>query len=43
MVSDYFTIDIDVGLLNAITSGSPDVIRFLTVMAVCNTVIPAKR
>ncbi|KAH9792332.1 phospholipid-transporting ATPase 2 [Citrus sinensis] len=32
----------DVGLLNAITSGSPDVIRFLTVMAVCNTVIPAK-
>lgn len=32
----------DVGLLNAIASGSPDVICFLTVMAVCNTVIPAK-
>lgn len=32
----------DVGLLNSIASGSPDVIRFLTVMAVCNTVIPAK-
>ncbi|XP_031255329.1 phospholipid-transporting ATPase 2 [Pistacia vera] len=30
----------DVGLLNAVASGSPDVIRFLTVMAVCNTVIP---
>lgn len=32
----------DVGLLNAIASGSPDVICFLTVMAVCNTVIPVK-
>ncbi|KAM7490496.1 hypothetical protein LguiA_033417 [Lonicera macranthoides] len=30
----------DVELLNSVTSGSPDVIRFLTVMAICNTVIP---
>ncbi|KAA8524335.1 hypothetical protein F0562_010758 [Nyssa sinensis] len=30
----------DVELLNAVSSGSPDVIRFLTVMAICNTVIP---
>ncbi|KAL5861034.1 hypothetical protein ACOSQ4_002330 [Xanthoceras sorbifolium] len=29
-------------LLNAIASGSTDVIRFLTVMAVCNTVIPVQ-
>ncbi|KVH91521.1 Phospholipid-transporting P-type ATPase, subfamily IV [Cynara cardunculus var. scolymus] len=32
----------DVELLNAITTGSPDAIRFLTVMAICNTVIPIK-
>ncbi|XP_061368191.1 phospholipid-transporting ATPase 2 isoform X2 [Gastrolobium bilobum] len=30
----------DVELLNAVSSGSPDVVRFLTVMAICNTVIP---
>ncbi|KAM7493378.1 hypothetical protein LguiB_027987 [Lonicera macranthoides] len=30
----------DVELLNSVTSGSPDVIRFLTVMSICNTVIP---
>ncbi|EOA14661.1 hypothetical protein CARUB_v10027927mg [Capsella rubella] len=32
----------DAHLLNAITSGSTDVIRFLTVMAICNTVIPVQ-
>ncbi|KAL8107222.1 phospholipid-transporting ATPase 2-like isoform X1 [Apium graveolens] len=32
----------DVKLLNAVSSGSPDVIRFLTVMSICNTVIPLK-
>ncbi|KAF8007990.1 hypothetical protein BT93_K1858 [Corymbia citriodora subsp. variegata] len=32
----------DVELLNAIDSGSPDIIRFLTVMAMCNTVIPVQ-
>ncbi|TXG55114.1 hypothetical protein EZV62_020370 [Acer yangbiense] len=32
----------DEQLLDAIASGSPDVIRFLTVMAVCNTVIPVQ-
>lgn len=32
----------DAELLNAITSGSPDVIRFLTVMAICNTVVPVQ-
>lgn len=32
----------DVELLNAVSSGSPDVIQFLTVMALCNTVIPVK-
>ncbi|PIA58375.1 hypothetical protein AQUCO_00500355v1 [Aquilegia coerulea] len=33
----------DVELLNAVDSHNPDVIRFLTVMAICNTVIPMKR
>ncbi|KAF1886408.1 hypothetical protein Lal_00045640 [Lupinus albus] len=32
----------DVELLNAVSSGSPDVVRFLTVMAICNTVIPTR-
>lgn len=32
----------DKQLLNAISSGSPDVVRFLTVMAICNTVIPVQ-
>ncbi|CAN8267607.1 unnamed protein product [Cochlearia groenlandica] len=32
----------DAQLLNAIASGSTDVIRFLTVMAICNTVIPVQ-
>jgi phospholipid-translocating ATPase len=32
----------DAQLLNAITSGSTDVIRFLTVMAICNTVLPVQ-
>ncbi|KAJ9686267.1 hypothetical protein PVL29_015260 [Vitis rotundifolia] len=32
----------DVELLNAVSSGSSDVIRFVTVMAICNTVIPVK-
>ncbi|KAG5226318.1 phospholipid-transporting ATPase [Salix suchowensis] len=32
----------DKRLLNAISSGSPDVVRFLTVMAICNTVIPVQ-
>ncbi|KAJ0593727.1 putative P-type phospholipid transporter [Helianthus annuus] len=32
----------DVELLKAINTGSPDAIKFLTVMAICNTVIPIK-
>ncbi|KAJ9170922.1 hypothetical protein P3X46_018984 [Hevea brasiliensis] len=32
----------DAQLLNAVASGSTDVIRFLTVMAICNTVIPVQ-
>ncbi|KAM3697466.1 hypothetical protein ACJW31_06G114300 [Castanea mollissima] len=32
----------DVELHNAVSSRSPDVIHFLTVMAICNTVIPMK-
>uniref|UniRef100_A0A2P2LF58 Phospholipid-transporting ATPase 2-like n=1 Tax=Rhizophora mucronata TaxID=61149 RepID=A0A2P2LF58_RHIMU len=32
----------DVRLLNAIASGAPEVIRFLTVMAICNTVVPVQ-
>ncbi|XP_010276647.1 PREDICTED: phospholipid-transporting ATPase 2 [Nelumbo nucifera] len=32
----------DVELLNAVSNNSPDVIRFLTVMAICNTVVPTK-
>ncbi|XP_074344212.1 phospholipid-transporting ATPase 2-like isoform X2 [Apium graveolens] len=30
----------DLKLLNAVSCGSPDVIQFLTVMSICNTVIP---
>ncbi|KAE9456087.1 hypothetical protein C3L33_12010, partial [Rhododendron williamsianum] len=33
---------LDMELLDAVVSGSPDVIRFLTVMALCNTVIPVR-
>ncbi|KAI7748303.1 hypothetical protein M8C21_012110 [Ambrosia artemisiifolia] len=32
----------DVELLKAINTGSPDAVKFLTVMAICNTVIPIK-
>ncbi|XP_077216648.1 phospholipid-transporting ATPase 2-like isoform X2 [Tasmannia lanceolata] len=32
----------DKELLNAVGSNNPDVIRFLTVMALCNTVVPLK-
>ncbi|OIV92010.1 hypothetical protein TanjilG_20940 [Lupinus angustifolius] len=32
----------DAELLNAVSSGLPDVVRFLTVMAICNTVIPTR-
>lgn len=32
----------DLELLDAVVSGSPDVVRFLTVMALCNTVIPIR-
>ncbi|EYU20392.1 hypothetical protein ABFS82_01G016500 [Erythranthe guttata] len=32
----------DTELLNAVSSGSADVIRFLKVMAICNTVIPVR-
>ena len=34
---------LDVELLNAIANNSPHVIKFLTVMSLCNTVIPIKR
>ncbi|KAK9150198.1 hypothetical protein Syun_008507 [Stephania yunnanensis] len=32
----------DVELLNAVMGNNPDVIRFLTVMAICNTVVPMR-
>ncbi|KAM7277265.1 hypothetical protein ACFE04_019131 [Oxalis oulophora] len=32
----------DMELLNAVSSGSSDVVRFVTVMAICNTVIPVQ-
>ncbi|XP_031114758.1 phospholipid-transporting ATPase 2 isoform X3 [Ipomoea triloba] len=32
----------DSELLNAVASGSPDIIQFLTVMAICNTVVPVQ-
>ncbi|KAK8714809.1 hypothetical protein V6N13_042158 [Hibiscus sabdariffa] len=32
----------DTKLLNAVAGSSPDVVQFLTVMAICNTVIPIK-
>lgn len=38
-----FLLYADVELLNAVSSGSSDVVRFLTVMATCNTVIPTRR
>ncbi|OMP09909.1 Cation-transporting P-type ATPase [Corchorus olitorius] len=38
----FYGNETDVELLNAVSGGSPDVVRFLTVMAVCNTVIPVK-
>jgi phospholipid-translocating ATPase len=34
---------LDVELLNAIANNSPHIIKFLTVMTLCNTVIPIKR
>ena len=34
---------LDVRLLNAVSSNDPDVIKFLMVMALCNTVVPVKR
>ena len=33
----------DVELLNAVSSGSPSDIQFVTVMTICNTIIPVKR
>jgi hypothetical protein len=33
----------DAALLDAVVCNSSDIIRFLTVMAICNTVIPTKR
>ncbi|XP_061355586.1 phospholipid-transporting ATPase 2-like [Gastrolobium bilobum] len=32
----------DIELLNAVSNGSPDVIQFLTIMAICNTVVPTR-
>ncbi|PPD93134.1 hypothetical protein GOBAR_DD09924 [Gossypium barbadense] len=32
----------DTKLLNAVAGSSPDVVQFLTVMAICNTVVPIK-
>ncbi|KAL9230570.1 hypothetical protein vseg_005907 [Gypsophila vaccaria] len=32
----------DIALLEAAACGSPDILRFLTVMAICNTVIPTQ-
>ncbi|XP_047065739.1 phospholipid-transporting ATPase 2-like isoform X2 [Lolium rigidum] len=32
----------DVGLLNAVSSNDPNVVKFLMVMALCNTVVPIK-
>ncbi|KAL6851418.1 hypothetical protein ACP4OV_020351 [Aristida adscensionis] len=36
------SISIDVRLLNAVSSNDPEVIKFLLVMALCNTVVPIK-
>ena len=36
-------LSLDVELLNAVANNSPHVIKFLTVMALCNTVVPIKR
>ncbi|MQL91339.1 hypothetical protein Taro_023957, partial [Colocasia esculenta] len=33
---------IDAELLNAVVSNAPDVVRFLTVMSICNSVVPIK-
>ncbi|KAH1074074.1 hypothetical protein J1N35_026402 [Gossypium stocksii] len=37
-----FTILSNTKLLNAVAGSSPDVVQFLTVMAICNTVVPIK-
>ena len=37
------SLNLDVRLVNAISSNDPDVIKFLLVMALCNTVVPIKR
>ena len=42
MLTNWFPC-LDVELLNAIANNSPHVIKFLTVMSLCNTVIPIKR
>lgn len=42
MLTDQFPC-LDVELLNAAANNSPHVIKFLTVMTLCNTVIPIKR
>jgi hypothetical protein len=34
---------LDAQLQNAVSSNDPDVIKFLMVMALCNTVVPIKR
>ena len=41
MLTNWFPC-LDVELLNAIANNSPHVIKFLTVMTLCNTVIPIK-
>lgn len=42
MLTNWFSC-LDVELLNAIANNSPHAIKFLTVMTLCNTVIPIKR
>jgi len=36
------SLNLDVRLVNAISSNDPDVIKFLLVMALCNTVVPIR-
>lgn len=42
-VTCFLVFDLDMELLNAVASGLPDVNRFVTIMAICNTVIPMQR
>lgn len=42
LVADNY-LYLDARLLNAVSNHDPDIVKFLMVMALCNTVVPVKR